>query len=521
MKHHDKLFISLDIGTTAIKVGLFTAGGKLLSIEKREQKLIFPKQGRVEQSMQDTWRLISECIQGVMQNHPADAISAIALSVQRGSVISLDVEGKPLGDQIVWMDNRGLPYVEWLKSSVGLETYYKISGHGLSHITGISKLLWLRHEDPEKWEQRKVIGTPQTLLLKWLGCDDLVCDLSSGTYFFPFDIDRKVWSQDLADKLDFPIYKLPRLVVATDIVGRLSDDAANELGLIPGISLVAGGGDGQCAAAGCGVIAPGLGMINIGTGAGVQCFLPKPIRDPACIIPVAAHVVANGWEMEAHTQASGAVFRWLRDEFGYPEKYLAEDSGVDAFNLLIDEARKAPAGSGGIILIPTFNGSTGPRVDLDARGILMGLTLSHERRHVIRAFLEGITLEIRWMLDAISQVGVPIKELRLAGGGARNPHWNQIHADILNHPVRILGQSEAALVGAAMCAAVAVGEYNDLEEAGKQFVRVSETIDPRVKNYAVYQAAYDRYREVYNLFSDKGVFAHLAELANLSQQDGV
>ncbi len=519
MKHQDRLLISLDIGTTAIKVGLFTADGKLLAIEKREQKLIFPKPGRVEQSMLESWQLISECIRGIMPNQPPDAVSSIALSVQRGSVISLDTQGNPLGNQIVWMDNRGLPYVEWLKNNVGLATYYKISGHGLNHITGISKLVWLLHKDPEKWAKTNVIGTPQTLLLKWLGCDDQVCDLSSGTYFFPFDIDHKVWSQALAEKLDFPILKLPRLVAATDIVGKLSDRAANELGLKPGISLVAGGGDGQCAAAGCGVISPGLGMINIGTGAGVQCFLGEPVRDPACIIPIAAHVVPEGWEMEAHTQASGAVLRWLRDEFRYPEKYQAEGSNLDAFNLLIDEARKAAPGSGGLLLIPTFNGSTGPRVDLNARGILMGLSLSHERRHVIRSFLEGITLEIRWMLDAISQIGVPIKELRLAGGGARNPYWNQIHADILNHPVSTLEQNEAALVGAAMCAAVAVGEYKDLKEAANQFVRVRETIDPQSKNYQVYQAAYNRYREVYNLFCDKGIFTHLAELANLSPQE--
>ncbi len=520
MRSHNKLIVSLDIGTTAIKVGLFSADGKLLAFEKREQKLIFPKPGRVEQSMQDTWQLITGSIREIMRNNPPGDVSAVSLSVQRGSVISMDADGNPLGDQIVWMDNRGLNYVEWIKSNLGTEAYYKISGHGLSHITGVSKLLWLRHEDPEKWKKTKVIGTPQTLLLKWLGCEDFICDRSSGTYFFPFDIDNKVWSKDLAEKLDFPIHRLPRLVSATEIVGKLSVKAANDLGLKSGIPLVAGGGDGQCAAAGCGVIAPGMGMINIGTGAGVQCFLSAPLRDPACVIPVAAHVVPDGWEMEAHTQASGAVFRWLRDEFGYPEKYRADIENVDAFDLLVYEAGYAPPGSAGLLLIPTFNGSTGPKVDLNARGILMGLTLSHQRRHVIRAFLEGISLELRWMFDAISQVGVPLNELRLAGGGARNPHWNQIHADILCRPVSTLDQSEAALVGAAMCAAVAVEEYKNLAEAASQFVRVKDTIDPDPKNYQVYQAAYERYREVYTLFSDKGIFTELVELAELSQGDG-
>ncbi|MCX6054264.1 MAG: FGGY family carbohydrate kinase [Chloroflexi bacterium] len=500
-----KLFLSIDIGTTAIKTGLFTSDGKLIAMEKREQKLIFLGFGRVEQSIQETWRLITELVRMLMKDQVADEVSAIALSVQRGSVIPLDATGMPLSNQIVWMDNRGLPFVEWLHNNIGLEAYYNISGHGLSHITGVSKLLWLRHGDPTLWERIKVIGTPQTLFLKWLGCKDFICDLSSGTYIFPFDVDRKIWSQELAAKLDFPIEKLPKLVTATEVVGTLSQAAAKELGLKSGISLVAGGGDGQCAAAGCGVITPGLGMINIGTGAGVQCYLQTPLRDPACVLSLAAHVVTDGWEMEGHTQASGAVLRWLRDEFGYPEKVLAVNSQSDAFDFMIDQARSVAPGAEGLLLIPTFNGSTGPKVDLYARGILMGLSLSHERKHIIRAFLEGITLEIRWMLDAIIHTGASIKDLRLVGGGSRNQFWNQIHADILNHPISTLEQSEAALVGAAMCAVVAVGEYQNLSEAATQFVRIKETIDPLTSNHQIYQVAYEKYKEIFTLLSEKGI----------------
>ena len=377
----------------------------------------------------------------------------------------------------------------------------------ITHITGVSKLLWLRHENPGQWERTKVIGPPQTLFLKWLGCDDLICDLSCGTYLFPFNIDKKTWSGELAEKLDYPIEKLPALVPSTEIIGHLSDEAADELGLRPGIGLVAGGGDGQCAAAGCGVISPGLCMINIGTGTGVQCYLPIPRRDPNYVLSLAAHVVPDGWEMEAHTQASGAVFRWLRDELGLPERTLAQTGNADAFDLLIDQARQAPPGSDGLLLIPTFNGSTGPRVDLDARGLLMGLSLSHERRHIIRAFLEGITLEIRWMLDAMMATGVPVQTIRLVGGGARNPYWNQIHADILGYPVDTLRQSEAALVGAAMCAAVALGEYSNLDEAASKFVAIKESISPNPQNRSVYQAAFENYRETFNLLSSNGIFS--------------
>lgn len=506
MTTQNKLILAIDIGTTTLKVGLFNTNGKLLKIETREQQLIFRGHGRVEQSVIETWRLITESIRAILTDQNKGSVSAITLSVQRGSVIPLDSSGDPLSDQIVWMDNRGLPYVEWIQNEVGLEKYYNISGHGLSNITGVSKLLWLRHEDCLQWEKTKVVGTPQTLFLRWLGCREFVCDHSSGTYHFPLDIDKKQWSRELATELDYPIEKLPKLVTSTGIVGELSKIASSEFGLRPGIPLVAGGGDGQCAAAGCGVISPGLAMINIGTGAGVQCYLHTPFRDPACVLYLAAHVVSEGWEMEAHTQASGAVFKWLRDKFGYSAEPDGVNSHHETYDQLIDQARTVPSGADGLLLIPTFNGSTGPRVDMHARGVLLGLTLSHEKRHVIRAFLEGISLEIRWMLDAMVNSGVKIKEIRLVGGGSRNPHWNQIHADILDQPISTLEQMESALVGAAMCASVAIEEYQNLNEAARQFVRVKETIDPQTKNRPVYQIAYETYKQVYNLLCDKFVF---------------
>ena len=517
-----KTVLSLDIGTTAVKVGLFSVSGELLAMETREQKLLFPSSGRVEQNLSETWHLITNCVQTIVKENTPDDITAIALSIQRGSVIPLDGDGEPLSNQIVWMDNRGIPYVEWLHQNVGLEEYYNTSGHGLSHITGVAKLLWLRHSDPKLWAKVKIVAPPQTLFLKWLGCDELFCDLSCGTYTFPFDIDQKVWSRKLADKLDYPIEKLPKLVTATEIIGQLSVKAAAELGLQPGIHLVAGGGDGQCAAAGCGVISPGTCMVNIGTATGVQCYLPVPKRDPAWVLSLGAHIVPDGWEMEAHTQASGVVFRWLRDEFGQQEKQLAISSHADAFDLLVDQARLAPPGAGGLLLIPTFNGTTGPKVELNARGVLIGLSLEHERRHVIRSFLEGITLEIRWMMDAMIESGAFIQNLRLVGGGARNPYWNQIHADILGHPVSLPQQNEAALVGAAMCAAVAIGEYRTLSEAAERFVKIKQTIEPNPSNFAMYQTASENYREIFNLLRKDNIFSKLqkqVELSNLRLED--
>ena len=415
--------------------------------------------------------------------------------------------GEPLTNLIVWMDHRGLAQVERLHTLIGNSDYYRTSGHPIVPITGISKVLWLHQEAPEIWANTASVGPPQTLFLKWLGCEEAVVDTSSGSYLFPCDIRKKVWSKAIADKLAFPLEKLPKLVSATDIVGSLSEAAAQALNLPSGIPLIAGGGDGQCAAAGTGIVSPGCVMVNIGTAAGVQVFLTKPTFDPAHTLNCAAHVVPGAWEMEGHTQASGAVLRWFRDEFAASEMSIAAHSFHDAYDLLVAQASQVPPGAETLVFIPTFNGSTAPIVDPYARGALIGLRLSHTRGHIIRAILEGISLEIRWMLDTLAEIGASVEEIRLAGGGSKNASWNQIHADILNRPIRPVLNPDAALVGAAMCAAVALGEVPDFQAAAEAFVKLGPPVYPRPENEAVYEASYRRFIKLFKLMSEGSAFA--------------
>jgi xylulokinase len=504
-----KTVLSLDLGTTSLKGGLFSVEGDLLGIETREQELLLLEGGRVEQSPQETWKLIGDVVRQVIADHDPHAVSGIALSLQRGTVVPLDEHGEPLSNLITWMDKRSLPIAQTVLSDIGNETYYKISGHPISYISGMSKALWLINEAQDIQDSLAITGPPETLFLKWLGSDEFVCSDSTGTYLFPFEIEKKRWSTDLSSRLGFPLEKLPRIVSSVEIVGHLSENAAEHLGLASGIPLVPGGGDGQCSAVGCGVVEPGLCMINIGTAAGVQTFLSKPIKDPHCVLNCAANVIPDAWEMEGHTQCSGAVFRWLRDEFGAAEIAMGREIGLDAYDLLVEQAIQTPPGAEGLLFLPTFNGSTAPIIDQDARGVLLGLSLSHTRSHVIRSVLEGISLEVDWMLDAITETGVAIEKIRLVGGGSRNTHWNQIHADILNRQIKTLEITDSALVGAAMCAAVAIGEYKNFKEASKQFVKVKETIDPDPQNIEIYRIASKNYRYAFKLLSQGGIFKNL------------
>lgn len=513
MKRDQRFVIALDIGTSALKVGLFDINGDLIQVETREQEFIFPKSDWFEQDPDVTWELIKDSIHTLVNAHGHQTIDAISVTVQRGSVIALDVNGKPLSNLVVWMDKRGREYAEHVNQLIGKERYYQTAGHSISYITGASKVLWFHSEGEEAWEECAVIGSPQTYFLKRLGSDNLVIDYSSGTYHFPMDIDIKEWSREIARELDFPLEKLPQIVSAVDVVGYLPQSVAQELRLKAGIPIIAGGGDGQCAAAGSGAIVPGICMINIGTGTGIQFYLEKPTRNPGMVFSCSGHVVPDAWESEGHTQASGAVFRWFRDEFGDKEYEGEDDRG---FNELVDEAMLAPPTAEGLLFLPTFNGCTTPRQEPNARGCLLGLSLNHKKSHVIRAVLEGITLEIKWILESFKETGARVDEIRLVGGGSRNIHWNQIHADILDHPVSTVQYPDAAMVGCAMCAAVGLGEYPTLLEASKHFIRIKEEFIPQAKNKAIYQTLYTDYVNAFNQITQSSIFKDVEKRIGMS-----
>jgi len=509
---NEQYVLSIDVGTTAIKVGLFSISGKLHRIATREQALVHLAGERIEQSPLAGWASIVSGVREVTTVIDPHSIRGIAVSNHRGTAIALDAQGKPLSEFVIWMDKRGLPYIDWLEQHIGSETYYNICGHPVVPYTGITKLLWFR--DSSLWDTVSVIAPPITYFLSKLGCESLVCDVATGSFLFPNNIDLQTWSLPLSESTGFPMEKLPRLVHATDIVGELSEAAAEELGLVSGIPLIAGGGDGQCAGVGSGVISSGRVMVNIGTAAGVQAFMQVPLRDPTCTLNCAAHVVSNAWEMEGHTQASGAVFRWFRDTFGEQEFAFERAGGKSAYDLLAELAASTLPGADGLLFIPTFNGSSAPIVDLSARGALLGLTLAHKREHVIRALLEGVSMELRWMLDAMIALGVNVENIYLVGGGARSPIWNQIHANVLGVPVTTLHIADAAMVGAAMCAVIGIGAYANWNEAASRFVQVKAVIEPDYNTQEVYLSLYENYKNIFVKLKQSGIFQRTTPTAS-------
>jgi xylulokinase len=505
---------AFDIGTTGVKAGALTPSGQLIGTTYREYPVLYPGPQWVEQSVETIWKAQCEASQELVTRFGIDPqeVAGIAISSQRATFVPLDENEEPLTNYIGWQDKRSIEECETIREVVGAERYYQIAGLPVEPTAAVSKILWLKEHAPEVFERAHVFGSTQNLHLRQLGVENAPCDLPDAAYLGLLDVDELVWSDELLGLLEIPREKMPELVPSSEQVGELAPGAAEALGLIAGTPLVTAGGDLQCAGLGMGVAEAGLVSVGIGTGGGVLIYLEKPLRHPDMALNCLPHAIPDAWEMEGICLASGAAYKWYRDVLGQMEQTTAAELDVDAYELLNEEASQAEAGAGGIIVMPSLVGAGAPNWYPKARGVILGLTLASDKKSLTRAMLEGICLEIRWMLEAAKRLGTQIEEVRIWGGAAKSRLWNQIAADVYGVPAAKTSIPEAGLVGAAICAGVGVGLFSSPQEGARSMVRVEERYEPNPGLSAKYDEMFSIYKSAYQALVGAGVFERIAEL---------
>jgi xylulokinase len=292
---------------------------------------------------------------------------------------------------------------------------------------------------------------------------------------------------------------LPTLYESPEICGRISAAGAGATGLQKGTPVVVGAGDQAAGAIGMGVVSPGTVSATIGTSGVVLAATDAPSLDPGGRLHTFCHAVPGRWMVMGVTQAAGLSLRWFRDQFGAATdgNSDASHSGSDAYERLIAEAAKAPPGSDGLLWAPYLMGERTPYLDPTARGMLVGLTASHTRAHVIRAILEGVAFSLRDTFTIFQEIEVPVKTIRLGGGGARSPLWRQIQADVYGRQVETVEAEEGAAYGAAILAGVGAKAWPSVDAACGAVVRVSGSTTPNSSDSLVMDKAYAVYRRIY------------------------
>jgi xylulokinase len=312
---------------------------------------------------------------------------------------------------------------------------------------------------------------------------------ASGTLML--DVAHRRWSSELLAAVGLPESCLPRVLESPEISARVSDDGAEATGLPAGTPVVAGAGDQAAGALGLGIVRPGDVSATIGTSGVVFASTNHPAMDPQGRVHTFCHAVPGRWHVMGVTQAAGLSLRWFRDE-------LAGSLNHDtAYEQLTQEAAATPAGADGLLWAPYLMGERTPHLDPKARGALVGLCANHTRGHVVRAILEGVAFSLKDTIALFEDMHVPVRNIRLGGGGARSPLWRQVQADVYGREVEIVETEEGAAYGAALLAGVGGNVWSTVEEACERSVCVASRVRPDSPAAAVMQRQYEAYRALY------------------------
>jgi len=497
----ENIILAHDFGTTGDKATLFSTKGEIISSYYTPYKTYYPCPGWAEQDPNEwktAFKTSTEMVLAAAKLRPSN-ISVVSFSGHMLGCIPVDKDGLVLREKaILWADHRSQREAEFINQTIGWSSFYHTTGGGLElALYPAAKILWMKKNEPEIYEKAyKFLGT-KDLIVQWL-TGKFVTDFSDASNTGLFDINKRKWARDIIKALGLDIAKLPDNVFpSTELIGTVTSVGAGESGLPQGLPVVLGGGDVPCAAVGAGVVNPGSIYTYIGSASWVATATQRPVFDSGMRPFNLCHLVPDRYVTQLATYSAGVVYEWFRDQF-----YSPYDK--KAFQIMDKDAGNSEPGSRGLLFLPYMRAGGAPFHDLGAHGALLGLTLAHNRADVIRAVLEGISLNIKLLIDSLeNNLNISFSEVRLIGGGAKSKLWRTILADVLNKTVVTSAVSqEANSLGAGIVGGVGVGLFNDFANAVEMFIKTHERSEPRKENTKIYQQLTEIFIDVYRKVSE-------------------
>ncbi len=484
--------LGIDVGTGGTRAVVVDRAGAIVSSATCEHvPFASPNVGWAEQNPQDWYQAGGSAIRQALEGGGVSApeISAMGLAGQMHGAVLLDADHQVLRPSLIWCDQRTQAQCDWLTANLGERKIIELTCNpALTNFT-LTKLLWVRDNEPEIWKRfRRVLLPKDYVRLRLTGEHAMDVAEASGTLML--DVAHRRWSDEMMSAAGLPMSCLPKLYESPEICARISEEGATHTGLKPGTPVVAGAGDQAGGAVGMGIVRAGAVSATIGTSGVVFAATDTPAMDAQGRVHTFCHAVPGRWHVMGVTQAAGLSFRWLRD-------LLKNSSGALSYDDLTREAENVPAGSDGVLWAPYLMGERTPHLDPTARGTLTGLAASHTRGHVTRAVLEGVAFSLKDTFSLFEEMQVPVRNIRLGGGGARSPLWRQIQADVYEHEVEILAAEEGAAYGAALLAGVGARFWNSVEEACDAVVKVEKRVGPDQRARQALRRQYESYRRLY------------------------
>lgn len=479
--------LGIDVGTTSIKVILLSDQGRIEDEASRPHDLLSPHLGWAEERADVWWNNVTECVREIAGRDPerAKRIRCIGCSGMVPAIVMLDEQGKPIRNTIQQNDARASEQLRLLERELDQETLYALTGGKTNQQHVLPRLLWVKEQEPEVWEKtRTVMGSYDYIVYKLTGEMSLEINwaVESGSY----DIRKREWIEKDLKIFGLSSSLFPPVHLSMEQVG-VTNGVETLLGIPDGIPVIAGSADHVASTLSAGITKPGDLLIKFG-GAGDILYCVDEIRtNPKLFFDY--HVVPEHYLINGCMAASGSLVKWF-------VKDIINEDRPEIFRELDQEAMKVPAGSQGLVILPYFLGEKTPILDPEARGVMVGLTLSHTKAHIFRAILESVIYGFRHHIEILQEMGYEPIRIMATNGGAKSKFWCQIAADVLGQRITSYKNHPGSSLGAAFLAGMQAGLFKDWEDIQK-CLPPSRVYEPDAENVKVYNKTYKVYRELY------------------------
>ncbi|MFW5980550.1 MAG: xylulokinase [Halanaerobiaceae bacterium] len=501
--------MGIDIGTSGCKLTIFNLDGEVISTYLGEYETYYPAANYVEHDPRDWWKKVCQGIKYFKneQSINMNEIAGIGVDGLSWAALPVDRKGIPLRNVMIWLDRRAEKQAEWMREKIGEQRLFQVNGNPVDPAYIVPKMLWIKENEPEIYNNTfKFLQSNSYIVYKLTG--KFSQDYSQGYGFHFFNTKKGCWNQEISSELGIELDQVAPLFKCHEVVGAVSEEAAEETGLVSGTPVVAGGLDAACCTLGAGVIKPGQTQEQGGQAGGmsIQLGSPKFHRD----LIFGYHVIPDQWLLQGGTTGGGGTLRWFKEQLGIYENQLAEKKDISSYQVMDKEAEEVKPGSDGLVFLPYMAGERSPIWNSKARGVFFGLSYDKTRAHLIRSMMEGVGFSLLHNLKTAEKAGAVVSELNSVGGAANSELWTQIKADITGKQFNIPASDHATTLGAAILAGVGAGIYKDFSEAVNRTVKIERTHKPDRENHKLYQKYYNLYLELYDNL--EGSYENLDEI---------
>lgn len=492
-----KLYIGVDLGTSAVKLLLMDEQGQIKNVVSKEYPLEFPQPGWSQQNPEDWRKAILEGIPELLTGFRGTDVAGIGCGGQMHGLVILDENDHVIRPAILWNDGRTAKQVDHLNNEIGKER--------LSHLTAniafagftAPKILWVKENEPENFNKIAKIMLPKDYI-NYVLTGVHSCDYSDASGMLLLDVQHKCWSREMLDICGISENQMPKLFESYDCIGTVKPEIAKILGLGETVKVAAGAGDNAAAAVGTGVVGEGGCNISLGTSGTVFISSRNFGVDQNNALHAFAHA-DGGYHLMGCMLSAASCNKWLMDEIYQTSDYAAEQAPITEDKL----------GENHVYFLPYLMGERSPINDTNARGTFIGMTMDTTRADLTQAVLEGVAFAIRDSVEVARSLGITIHSSKICGGGAKSPLWKKMIANILNAELECLESEQGPGMGGAMLAMVACGEYASVQEVCDKFVHVASTVKPEPELVEKYEKRYQQFKKIYP--ACKALFADLVK----------